>query len=80
MSSILLITFADARLFDYITYIDQVSTADPMKKQAYDWLKQTINEGGADNELNVFYQYYLLSEEMFKKNAVSTVSSLWMII
>jgi tetratricopeptide (TPR) repeat protein len=56
------------KAFDYITYIDQVSAADPMKKQAYEWLKQTIKEGGADNEINVFYQYYLLSEGVYKKS------------
>lgn len=54
------------KAIDYVTYVDP--SKDPSKEVAYNWLAEAINEGGESNEVGVFQQYFLLSDEMYKKN------------
>lgn len=56
------------KAFDYINLADETNykTSDPLKKNAYDWMKKALEEGGENNELDVFKQYYLLSRGMFQ--------------
>jgi hypothetical protein len=54
------------KALDYVTYVDP--SKDPSKEVAYNWLAEAINEGGESNEVGVFQQYFLLSDEMYKKN------------
>ena len=60
------------KAFDYINYAAAASINDPDNKTAYNWLGQSINEGGAENELKVFQQYYLISENLYKKNPATS--------
>lgn len=52
------------KAIDYCTY----APATDSKEKAYEWLNEAIKEGGASNEVGVFHQYFILSDEMYKKN------------
>lgn len=56
------------KAYDYVRYSSQVGVNDPQNTKAYEWFGKSIEEGGAENELLVFQQYYMLSEEIYKKN------------
>lgn len=54
------------KAIDYVTYVDPVK--DPLKEKAYKWLAEAIELGGESNEVGVFQQYFLLADDMYKKN------------
>ena len=53
--------------FDYINYAPTL-TNDATKQKAYGWLKEAIEKGGEKNEPQVFQQYFILSDGIYKAN------------
>ena len=53
--------------FDYINYAPTL-TNDATKQKAYGWLKEAIEKGGEKNEAQVFQQYFILSDGIYKAN------------
>lgn len=56
------------KAIDYVANMEVTNykNTDPLKKNAYKWLKESLDEGGANNELALFQQYYVLSRGMFE--------------
>lgn len=55
------------KAFDYINYSPAL-TNDATKQKAYGWLKEAIEKGGEKNEPQVFQQYFILSDGLYKAN------------
>ncbi|MBQ0030664.1 MAG: hypothetical protein KBT32_09535 [Bacteroidales bacterium] len=57
------------KAIDYINYSEMtnVKNTDPLKKKAYEMLKDAINKGGEDNELAIFSNYYSLARAIYDK-------------
>lgn len=64
------------KALDYVSNWEATSykTNDPLKKKAYGWLKECFDEGGANNELALFQQYYVLSRGMFNADKTNTAN------
>ncbi|MCR5569373.1 MAG: hypothetical protein K6G31_08880 [Paludibacteraceae bacterium] len=62
------------KAFDYVANMEQTTykNTDPLKQNAYGWLKTSLDEGGADNELAVFQQFYVISKGIFDAKKTDT--------
>ncbi len=62
------------KAFDYISYSAMGGQNDPLNQTAYEWLKSCIKDGAEENEINVFSQYFLLSQKIYESNKAKYTS------